>query len=157
MAPITRQRNVSDSNEAQEAIEQLLAPHIQTNQEQTPQTLSAALAEIRQLQAANDTLKQNYVQLQTQHVLLHIRCDLMEEDHDRSITNEDTVEEENDNLRDVLDKLQDKYHSIKAERDHAIDKQYLAEEEAFILLAHLQICRNEAELLYAEVQDAGVQ
>lgn len=84
----------------------------------------------------------------------------MEEDHDRAITNEDTVEEESDILRGVLDEMQEKYEGMKGERDYVIDKQYLAEEEALIFLAHLQACKNEIEMLQEQVeqlQGAGVQ
>jgi hypothetical protein len=102
MAGKTRQRNVSNSTEAQQAISQLQFPYIHPNQEQTPQTLSAALAQIRHLKAANETLKQNYTHLQAQHAILRIKYNIMEEDHDRAIANEDTVERENDVLRASL-------------------------------------------------------
>jgi regulator of replication initiation timing len=98
----------------------------------------------------------------------------MEEDHDRAIVNEDTVEEENDILREennilreendilgeVLEEMQDKYEAVEGERDYAIDKQYLAEEEALIFLAGLQVCREEIEMLQEQVgqlQGAEVQ
>ena len=102
MAGTTRQRNISNSTEAQQAISQLPSPCIHPKQEQTPQTLSAALAQIRRLKAANETLKQNYTHLQAQHAILRIKYNIMEEDHDRAIANEDTVERENDVLRASL-------------------------------------------------------
>jgi hypothetical protein len=49
---------------------------------------------------------------------------------------------------------------VKGERDYAIDKQYLAEEEAMISLAHAQVCREEIEMLRERVEqlhDTGVQ
>ncbi|PMD15908.1 hypothetical protein NA56DRAFT_731855 [Hyaloscypha hepaticicola] len=134
----TRQRNVSNPNQAQAAISQLPSPSIQTPQDQTPQTLSAALAIARQLKSENDTLRQNYTHLQAAHAILRIKYNMMEEDHERAIVNEDTVEEENDILREVLEEMQGKYDAVKADRDYAVDKQYLAEEEGLIFLASLQ-------------------
>lgn len=180
-----RQRNVSNPNQAQAAISQLPSPSIQTPKDQTPQTLSAALAIIRQLTAANDTLRQNYTHLQAAHAILRIKYKMMEEDHERAIVNEDTVEEENDILREengilrgkneilqgeneihrgerdilreVLREMQGKYEAVKADRDYAIDKQYLAEEEGLIFLAGLQVCREDIEMLQVQLRIAGVQ
>ena len=46
---------------------------------------------------------------------------------------------------------------MKADRDYAVDKQYLAEEEGLIFLASLQVCRVDIEMLRAQLRVAEVQ
>lgn len=53
----------------------------------------------------------------------------MVEDHERAIVNEDTVEEENDLLRAALEEMREKYEEMTGERDIAVRRLGVLEEE----------------------------
>jgi chromosome segregation ATPase len=86
--------------------------HVPQAMEQVPQNLEAALARIRELEAVNTTLNQQHQELQEKY-------HLQGRDHDRAITNEDTIEEENDLLQQRLRLVQMQNQLLRGEEETA--------------------------------------